>query len=168
MRALLPIAALAALCGCVSSAPISQAPIDMNFANQSRETASTGIETSIIRARLRTNGQTAELANVPCRVTGPGYAASFTTPAALQLPLFGNTAPQLSLACTYQGETQTRSLNARNISEAQRREAREQLLEDIRENGEGLSAHIMVQLGSRRASGFDEFDYRNTSFTFRR
>ncbi|MEM1101867.1 MAG: hypothetical protein AAGH73_10105 [Pseudomonadota bacterium] len=159
----------ALLSACVATAPITQAPIQMRFTNDIREASVTGIDTVIVRNRLRTGDTRAELSAVPCQLTGPGYAAQFTTPAAVQLPLFRNTAPQLALSCTYQGETQTRTLTAANISERERREARRRALEDPEEDGvSGTRILLSLNFDRRREGRFDVFRYPDATFTFRR
>ncbi|MEO1796465.1 MAG: hypothetical protein AAFR53_05565 [Pseudomonadota bacterium] len=159
------------LAGCVATAPITQPPVTMTFADPARQVSVTGLDTITVRNRLRTDDTTGELAGVPCRLNGPGYTARFVSPATLELPLFGNTAPQLALSCTFEGETKSTTLAARNVSEAARREARQRALEDLAErDGSFVSASIFLDLSSQRrgSNGFDEFEYASTSFTFRR
>ncbi|MEM6727784.1 MAG: hypothetical protein AAF618_04730, partial [Pseudomonadota bacterium] len=119
-------------------------------------------------ARLRTEDSSGELAAVPCRLSGPGYSAAFATPAIVELPVFGNDAPQLALSCRYDRETQSRRLTAQNLSEEERRRERERLLDDLRENGDGLGVAVTIGLSTRRDRGFDTFAYPSTTFTFRR
>ncbi|MEL6916041.1 MAG: hypothetical protein AAFP13_16215 [Pseudomonadota bacterium] len=141
----------------------------MAFADDVRQASVTGLDTVIVRNRLNTGEETAELASVPCRLNGPGYGADFTTPAAVELPLFGNTAPQLSLSCTFRGETQARTLTATNISERERREARRRALDDLSEDGRsGARVLLTLNFDRRRGRGFDAFRYPDTTFTFRR
>jgi len=168
MRALKSLFALTLLSGCVATAPITQAPIKMQFQDPNRQSQITGFDTATVRTRLSENDTRAELGSVPCRLSGPGYDARFSTPAVLELPLFGNTAPQVTLSCTFDGETRSRTLSARNVSEEERREARRPALDDLRED-ENSRLRIVLSLrlqSSRR--GFDEFRYPDTSFTFRR
>ena len=168
MRLML-FAAPALLAGCVATAPITQPPVKVAFQSPDRVGQVTGVETVTVRARLTTNDQTAEVAAVPCRLSGPGYGATFQTPAVVELPLFGNTAPQLSLSCSYDGETRSRALRATNVSEQERREARREAFDDLREEGaSGLNVLLSVGFRRRGAPGFDEFDYPNTTFKFRR
>ena len=165
----LSILALPLLTACVATAPITQAPIQMNFANPARAQAVTGVDSVIVRSRLRTDETTAELAAVPCRLSGPGYSARFTTPAIVELPVFRNTAPQLALSCSYDGETKSTSINAENISAKERREARQKALEELSEGDRsGVSVLLAIQLGNRGRRGFDEFRYPDRTFTFRR
>lgn len=165
----LPLLACALLAGCVATAPITQPPVSMSFQNASRAAQATGLEPVTVRARLSANDEIAELASVPCQLNGPGYSARFVTPAVLELPIFGNTAPQVSLSCTYGGETRTRSLRATNVSELERRKAREKALDELREEGRsGASIFLTIGLGQRGPRGFDEFDYPDTAFLFRR
>ncbi|MEM1374204.1 MAG: hypothetical protein AAGF78_07475 [Pseudomonadota bacterium] len=141
----------------------------MSFQSPSRAAAATGLEPATVRARLATNDQTAEIAAVPCQLNGPGYSARFVTPAVLDLPIFGSTAPQVSLSCTFEGETRTRALRATNVSELERRKARERALDELREEGRsGASVLLTIGLGQRGPRGFDEFDYPDTAFVFRR
>ncbi|MCH2078521.1 MAG: hypothetical protein MK180_16880 [Rhodobacteraceae bacterium] len=168
MRLML-LAAPALLAGCVATAPITQPPVKMSFQSSDRAGKVTGVETVTVHTRLATSDHTAEVAAVPCRLSGPGYSATFQTPAILELPLFGNTAPQLSLSCAYDGETRSRALTATNVSAQERREARKEAIEELSEEGaSGTSVLLSIGFGRRGPRGFDEFDYPNTTFTFRR
>ncbi|MEM1234973.1 MAG: hypothetical protein AAGH70_12690 [Pseudomonadota bacterium] len=168
MRSILLVCPLL-LAGCVATAPITQPPVAVSFQSTERTETITGVETVTVRARLQKSDQLAELGAVPCRLSGPGYTAAFRTPAVLELPLFGNNAPQLSLSCTFEGETKTRALRAINVSERQRREARRRFLNDL-DDRHVSGARIFLGIGLNRTGrgGFDEFNYPNTAFTFQR
>lgn len=156
------------LAGCVATAPITQDPVKMTFATQEREAAVTGLDTATVRARLLENDTSAEIARVPCRISGPGYSATFVTPAAVEFPVFQNTAPQVTLSCSYDGETQTRTLNARNESERERQELRRRIINDF-DDGYNSSVGLLLSFDlTNRRRGFDEFDYPETTFRFRR
>ncbi|MEM9349949.1 MAG: hypothetical protein AAGA47_06785 [Pseudomonadota bacterium] len=156
------------LMGCVATAPITQAPVQMSFATEERRNAVTGLDTATVRARLIEDDTSAEIVRVPCRVSGPGYSATFVTPAAVEFPLFRNTAPQVTLSCSYDGETQTRTLNASNISERERREARRRILDDLDDGHRSSVGLLLAYNTSFRRRGFDEFDYPGATFRFRR
>ncbi|MEM9436456.1 MAG: hypothetical protein AAGA15_05390 [Pseudomonadota bacterium] len=156
------------LAGCVPMAPITQSPVQMSFATEERQNAVTGLDTATVRARLLADDTSAEIVRVPCRVSGPGYSATFVTPAAVEFPLFRNTAPQVTLSCSYDGETQTRTLNARNVSERERREARRRLLDDLEDGDRSGVSLLLAYNTSFRRRGFDEFDYPESTFRFRR
>ena len=163
------LTAPALVAGCVATAPITQPPVKVSFQSPDRAGEVTGVETITVRTRLATTDQTAEIAAVPCRLSGPGYGMTFQTPAVIELPLFGNTAPQLSLSCSYDGETRSRALRATNVSAEERREARREAIEELRDEGaSGLSVLVNIGFGRSGPRGFDEFDYPNTTFTFRR
>jgi len=167
MRWIIGLGALT-IAGCTAKAPISQAPVAMNFSNAARQAAVTGLNVSEVRARLRTDDGRAELRGVPCRLTGPGYTANFTTPAALQLPVFGNTAPQLALSCQYEGETRTTTISARNLTQERRDEARRDFLDRLSDgDGDGVNVGVRINLSfPRRPGGFDEFRYEDETLTF--
>ena len=160
--------ALATLAACSPQAPITQPPVAMAFLSAEKERAVTGIDTVTVRARLRQDRETTELTGVPCVLDGPSYTASFRTPATLNLPVFGNTAPQVALSCRYDGESRAVTLVARNLSEQERQENRNRVLAEIGEDGTRLSALINIDLTPRRPRGFDTFAYPDQSFTFRR
>ncbi|MEM1235639.1 MAG: hypothetical protein AAGI10_01630 [Pseudomonadota bacterium] len=166
MLRFMPLAAVALLAACTAKAPITQPPVEMSFAETERTKAITGVDTVNIRARLRTGNQSAELANVPCRLSGPGFSAQFLTPASVELPVFGNTAPQLALSCEYEGETKSSSLNARNVSEDQRREDLRRAYD--RRYWPGGGVFIGVQFSRRGPDGFDIFRYPDRTLTFNR
>ena len=152
---------------CTPKAPITQEPIGMLFSSAEQQSKVTGLDLVEVRARVRTEDETLELGGVPCRVNGPGYAADFVTPAAVQLPLFGNTAPQLVVTCRYEGEVQTKSLRARNISAEERREQQRRLLDDLQDGESRASVFVRINI-PRRPGGFDEFRYNDGTFTFGR
>lgn len=157
----------ALLAGCAPKAPITQAPVQMSFVDKTRSASVIGIDAIEVRTRLNQNDETVELAGVPCRLSGPGYSASFVTPAAVELPIFRQNAPQLSLSCRYEDETRTQALRARNITEEQRREARRRALDDLDDDDGGFRVLLSLDL-SRSRRGFDQFRYSDTTFTFRR
>lgn len=55
-----------------------------------------------------------------CRLTSRGYAASFRTPATVNLPSFGRDTPPVTLSCTYNDEDVTKSFKAENLSKSSR------------------------------------------------
>lgn len=152
--------------GCVATAPITQPPVTMRFSSAESRANVTGLDSVIIRTRLRQGDTSAELASVPCRLNGPGFEARFTTPAILELPILDNAAPQVALSCRFDGETKSTTLVATNISEEERREAREDALDDL-EDGDA-SARLVLLLNLRSRRGPDTFRYPDRTLTFRR
>ncbi|MEM8592992.1 MAG: hypothetical protein AAGF13_10740 [Pseudomonadota bacterium] len=153
--------------GCTANAPITQDPVRVAFADQRLRAQVTGIDSIFVRTRLESGGTMGELASVPCRISGPGYDASFVTPVILELPTFARAAPTLSLSCRFEGETKTRALKAINLTERKRRNlefrARQQLIErDFRD-----LFYFRLELAKLRRFP-DDLIYPNTTFTFAR
>ena len=86
-----------------STTPITTAPVQV-----SHSTTRPVQRYEIVPARavmFDASGKRVELAGVPCRLNGAGLAAAYTTPANLNIPIYGPNSSTVSVGCSHEGKT---------------------------------------------------------------
>lgn len=162
MRSALATVALA-LAACAAPAPQAPAPV---VATADRGLAARGTTSLAVRSQAPGLFGLAEVAGAACTLAAPGFRATFTTPATVEVPDLGARQPEAELTCTQGARSQSLRLAPVNLTAAAE-QAR--AIEGQSRNrdflGIGMIATAMVG-GLRRDRPGDAWGYRDATVIF--
>lgn len=72
---------------------------------------STPVKVLVKEDRSKPASRFVKASGVPCKMFGQSFEASFTAPATVRVPDFGRKSSQITVSCTYDGETQTQQFS---------------------------------------------------------
>jgi hypothetical protein len=161
-----PIALLAlmtALAAC-EMADITQPPVQYRATKKLNEK---GVTNFTLRTFQFADGSRKELSGVPCKMTAPGFTASFVSPAVVSVPDMGPRTPAGSVSCSYNGATKLEILKPVNLTVRQIEQSAV-----AAGAGAGLIGVIVTGISSatqksRRDPRLDAYGYIDTAVVFK-
>lgn len=116
-RKFIPMSLGLVLCGCMQYSEITTPPEKVSFTDQSVASAVTGFGKVAVRTLSSTKKGTSddqEIIGGICQITGKGFRAEVTTPAAVEMPKFKGSADPVTLSCRVQGSQKARVITPIN------------------------------------------------------
>lgn len=150
------------LAGC-QGAEITQPPVHYKA---TKALNPKGVDTFTARTYVKTNDGRKEVTGVPCKLTAPGFSASFVTPAVVTTPDMGTRTPPGSVTCTYEGQKKLQVMKTFNVTTTEI---------DTRSHsaaaGAGLLGFVVAEISassqkSRRDATLDVYGFPDLAMVF--
>lgn len=163
--------ALVAACGAPqgSSSQAVANKVDVAFTSEAARSGLLGFQPTEVRIKkLDPSGTTindVDEINANCALTGQGYAATFTTPATVNVPNYGRRSKPIALACDYGDKNLERTYKIVNFSENQRKAKSSNVVTGLILLNPGLIVGGAAAKVKTAEDGSDIYGYNDISIT---